>query len=155
METDSYKAIYNSAIKLLTRKDYSRYKLSQKLKDKGYDSLDIEPVIEELVEKKYLREDYYREARIKGLLRKNYGSHYIIQKLAEEHLSCNNQDIEEICKEIGISAEQQVTELAEKKLRSLKSTLTSFEKEVKIMSLLQNKGHDLDVARTIVSNLLK
>jgi regulatory protein len=155
METDSYKLVYSAAIKLLTRRDYSRYKLSQKLLEKGHSDYEIDQVINELVEKKFLREDYYIEARIKGLLRKNYGVHYILKKLHEERIECSHQFIEQISSEIGLTAEQQISQLVCKKILTLKATLTHFEKKVKILTLLQNKGHDIENARPIVSKLLK
>ena len=97
---------YQSAIKLLTKRDYSRFKLQQKLSDKGYPSSDIHSTIEILLEKKYLREDYYTEARIKGLLRKNYGPYYIQQKLNEEEITCSFEEIDQISKDIQLSPQK-------------------------------------------------
>ena len=71
-EKENTHTAYMDAIKLLAKKDYSEYKLRKKLKEKLHDSESIDEAIQEVTEKKYLREDYYIEARIRGLMRKNY-----------------------------------------------------------------------------------
>ncbi len=145
---------YGQAIKLLTKRDYSRFKLSQKLSEKGFTPEEIELAIEELLAKKYLREDYYLEARIKGMIRKNYGKHYIISKLATEQLDCPEELLNEIYQELQITPEQQITTLIAKKMRLLKLSLSNSEKEQKLLTLLHSKGHDLEMCRPLIQEVL-
>ena len=147
--------VYNTAIKLLTKRDYSRFKLSTKLCSKGFSLEKIDEVIEILVNKRYLREESFTEDRMKSLILKNYGPHYIEQKLALEHLQFSDKSLQDLYTQLNISPEDQIHSLIRKELTSLKSTLSTQEKEVRLLSFVQNKGHSLDQASRIISTLLE
>jgi regulatory protein len=145
---------YQSAIKLLTKRDYSRFKLKQKLSEKGYLSSEIDSTVEILLEKKYLREDYYTEARIKGLLRKNYGPYYIQQKLNEEEINCSFEEIDQISKEIQLSPQEQIKSIINKKLRLLATDIPDYRQIQKIVSLAHRKGHSIELVREVILKLV-
>lgn len=133
---------YDAAIKLLCRKDYSRYKLSQKLLDKDYPLHEIEETVEKLVKQRYLREDYYIEARIKGFIRKNYSARYIQQKLAQEHLDVPIDKILHVFEGVDVTEQDQVKKLIEKKRLSIgESENDEFKIKEKIYRFLVGKGH--------------
>lgn len=117
MENETLKKCYNSALRHLARKDYSEYKLKQKLRDKGYEGALIKEVIGILLEKNYLREDLYKEARIKGLLRKGYAFNVIEYRMSQEMCPVSEEEIYAVADEVGISKASQLQELVEKKVR--------------------------------------
>ena len=148
------KKAYSYAIKLLTKRDYSKFKLSEKLKSKDFTSDEISDVIEYLLEKKYLREDYYLEARVKGLLRKNYGAYYIIQKLQQEFVECSEEYISATYIAISLTPQEQIMSITEKKLRLLNKNLERHIKKNKLLTLVQSKGHQISQAYPIIEKLL-
>lgn len=143
-QTPSTKKAYQAAIRLLTRKDYSKHKLKSKLIEKGYDEIIVDELIQELVEKKFLREDYYAEARIKGLMNKGYSAYFIKSKLEQEEVYVSTDAIFEIYNEYNYSEEQQIKELIRKKLpRSANQTPLEFKDKVRILRFLSSKGHNV------------
>lgn len=108
---------FKHAIKILARKDYSRAKLIQKLKDRECPREEIEPVIDLLIEKQWFREDFYIEGRIKYFIRKGHATHSIKSKLNEEDVSVSLQQIQHLFEELQISHDQQITDLIHKRLR--------------------------------------
>lgn len=133
---------YDAAIKLLCRRDYSTYKLSQKLIEKNYSELEINEAVERLIEKRYLREDFYIEARIKAFIRKNYSARYIQQKLAQEHLDVPLIDINNLFDQLQITERSQIDKLVEKKLQFLdENTSAELKTRNKIQRFLVSKGH--------------
>ncbi len=128
---------YNDAIKLLAKRDYSRFKLVQKLKQKGHSKEAIDETIEELLEKKYLREDLYIEARIKGLIRKGYAADFIKKKLAAENCSIETDQVYKQMEELKIDERSIVFDLIEKKLYGKELS----ESRDKVMRFLLSKGY--------------
>ena len=136
---------YQDSIKLLTRRDYSRYKLKQKLLDKGHSLEEIEETISLLLEKRYLREDYYKEARIRGLIGKGLSARMIQQRLAQENCEASLEEIDLMFQEKTTSEDEQVKSLIAKKLRSHQLHGLDPEArnklELKVLRFLHSKGH--------------
>jgi SOS response regulatory protein OraA/RecX len=148
---------YRIAIRLLSKQDYSIYKLTQKLKARGSSDEVIESIIQELLEKKYLREDYYIESRIKGLMKKEYSPSYIQYKLSKEHLVIPIQTIEELFLEHNYTQEDQVCRLIKKKIDSISKKITSENKSSiihKISKYLESKGHSQAMTLDHIKQLL-
>lgn len=143
--SDLGKRCYLSAIKLLSHKDYSRFKLANKLRDRGHHDNVIEDTIDLLVEEKYLREDYYKEARIKGLLSKGYHPYLIFQKMDEERCPVTSEEVEKVLLEYDMSEDSILEDLILKKMRILDSLNISDEskKENKVIRFALSKGHQL------------
>lgn len=112
-----YKKAYNYALRLLGKKDYSVYKIKNKLRERGHNKEIQEEVIKELLEKRYLREDLYIEARIKGFIRKGMAPNVILYRLSQEQCHTTQENIELILAELGIGKEDQLRLTIEKKLR--------------------------------------
>ncbi len=137
---------YKAAIKLLTKRDYSCYKLMNKLVEKEFDTDDIADTIKTLLKKRYLREDYYIEARVKAFIRKNCSISYIQQKLAAEHLDVSRDLIKSIFDEKQISEEDQIKNLTAKKKTKVEILESDdYEekqrKRLKLVRFLNSKGH--------------
>ena len=138
------KKAYNHAIKLLAKKDYSRFKLSQKLYDKGFEKDLVEPLMDELIERKYLREDLYKEARIKGLFRKGYNPKVISYRLSQEQCYATVHEIEDILFEHDLISDNQAYEVVSKKVRLEYDFVTDKEKlRQKVLRYAVSRGHSI------------
>ena len=107
---------FKHAVKILARKDYSRRKLSNKLKDRDCPKNEIEPVIDLLIEKNWFKEELYTEGRVKYLIRKGYHPNTIQSRLSEEDVHPDPEFIHNIMEDIQIRVEDQVHELIVKRL---------------------------------------
>lgn len=135
---------YKYAIRILSKRDYSRAKIRQKLIDREYHDV-AEELIELLVEKRFLREDFYIESRIKGLMKKNYSPSYIISKLKEEQLDVNLGQVNMVFDEFNTTAFDQIETLIRKKSLLHNWTTSDLEEQsnkVKLIRFLQSKGHN-------------
>ena len=150
-DTDTYKY----ALKLLCKRDYSRYKLKEKLKGKSFE--DIDDVIDLLVEKRYLREDYYQEARVKGFMHKGYSPTWIQSKLAEEFCPTNLDFIYSIFKEYNVETQEQIDRLVSKKIPNEipESYEDLFKMKGKILRFVLSKGHSMGAAQSVLERQIQ
>ena len=135
---------YKYSIRILSKKDYSRAKLKQKLIARDYEDI-ADQLIELLIQKKFLREDYYVEARIKGMMKKNYSPSYIKSKLNEEEVSVAFELIEGIFTEWGYNKFNQIENLIRKKSiihNWQDDDFKSPENKPKLIRFVQSKGHN-------------
>jgi regulatory protein len=148
------KLAYNYSIRILSRKDYSVYKMQQKLKGRGHSKEIIDKTVDKLVEQNYIRENEYKRIRIKTLLVKKYSDSYIIQKCSQEMLDISKDDIDIIRKEYDIHDNDTIKYLIEKKLR-YKEIPTEWESKMKlkskIMNFLKTKGYSYDLISKSIS----
>jgi regulatory protein len=159
MEIEStFKQAYDYSIRLLSKRDYSIYKLTQKLLSRKFDQEHIDSVIERLITLRYIREDEYIQSRIKQLVEKGYANDYVIQKLEQECLRSNSSDIELVRDQFGFSSSSQLENLIEKKLRS-KSIPDNSEEKLKmkqrITAYLATKGYSFDEISTQLDSIMK
>lgn len=148
---------YNDSITLLAKRDYSEFKLKEKLSQRGYAPEEIDETISKLLEQNYLRPQEYRRIRIKVLLQRGHGENYIKQKLKEEHLEIEDDDIAAVKAEFNISPENQIAELIEKKLRHQTIPTDKHERyllKAKITRYLHNKGHQLSEIQHVLDQYL-
>lgn len=141
--------VYRDAINLLKIKDYSRVKLRRKLLCKGHGSQQVDETIVKLVDCGYLREDYYIEARVKGLIRKNYSSSFIRQRLKQEGLDVSVDHILKIYEENGVTEEDQIRQLLIKKI----SLRTRELERDKIIRFVCSKGHSITRIEEVYQDL--
>jgi len=138
-------AAYLYAVRLLSKKDYSQIKITQKLKDRGYDSDHVESAINQIIQLGYLREDNYIEGRIKSFMLKGWSKEHIQQKLKQESLDVPYEEIEKVFEEYEYSEESQILFLIKKKIPFNKSFLEDEDKlqktKNKILNYLISKGH--------------
>jgi regulatory protein len=149
---------YNYAIFLLSKRDYSIYKMRMKLRSREYETEEIEETINKLIEQNYLREEEYKRMRIKTLLIKGYSNSYILRKLDQEKLETNNEAINALRESEHLDKEECINYLVEKKLRG-KDIPTEFEPKMKlknkIMNFLASKGYNYQEAKEAISNYIR
>ncbi len=136
---------YTYSIKLLSIREYSKYKLTKKLHERGYFPAEINETVEKLIEKKYLRENMYSKSKAKILANKGFSRRYIINQLKTENISITDNELTELFNEFSINENKIIEDLIEKKLSSLlknkkKLSLTDFKQ--RIGSMLLTKGHN-------------
>jgi regulatory protein len=152
------KDIYKYALWLLSKKDYSVFKITQKFKQKFPDnSSDFPDVIKELESHGYININNYKRTFIKKWLLKGESFSKIILRAAQENLEISKNDFIEFEVEIGISSHQNIQTLIEKKLRNKEIPADFKEKQKlkdKILRYLISKGHSFDSSRSELNKFL-
>lgn len=145
MTMENNKTAFDYSIRLLSKRDYSKFKLRQKLSQKNYDELEIEDAIKSLEEKKLLREEEYLRIRVKTLLLNGHANQAILRRLESEELYPTDEFIDLIRTEYQLETNDVIASLIEKKMRS-KTVPQDFESKMKLQNKLLNflisKGHD-------------
>lgn len=152
-----YKEAYNYSIYLLSKRDYSNHKLTQKLKSRKYTKDTIEKVIQKVTDQGYLREEAYTTMRIKTLLYKGYANFFIKQKLAQEFLEVDDNRIDQLRAENHISKDESINYLIDKKLRYKeipKDKAEFFKLKDKVIRFLISKGHDYQTAKQLLQEYI-
>ena len=155
----SQKSAYLYAIKLLAKRDYSIYKLTNKLKERNYESDHISASINKIVDLGFLKEDLYIEARIISLMLKGLHPSYIQLKLAEEELSVSEENILEVFSQYPLTIKEQVQSLLTKKLPrdgAYKQLDNESKEKVKQRAYRHaiSKGHDFSEVEIIFTELV-
>jgi regulatory protein len=152
---DACKKCYQQAIKILARKDYSRFKLKNKLLEKDFQSHLIDDLLDLLIDEKYLREDYYKEARIKGMINKGYHPNYIHQKMYQENCPVTDVEIDDVLTECNTNEQDLLISLIKKKYRimdAIDEKKNDNQKREKILRFVATKGHCPHQARRIIDS---
>ncbi len=149
---------YHYLVKLLSKRDYSEHKLIEKLREKEFQSFEIEGAIAEIKSRGFLRADLYAESKIKGLMEKGYSPDYIRQRLDGEQITVTNEIINNVFVEYQITPEDQIWRLIQKKIPNNKkndqaSTELSYEEESKILRYLMSKGHDFQDSKKVMKKM--
>ena len=119
---------------------------------RDYPANEIDEAIEEVKNKNFLREDNYIEARIKAFMNKGYSPDYIKQKLAQEHLAIDQDQIDAVFLEHNLTPELQIQRLATKKIGNKENL--DYEDQNKILRYLLSKGHELSLSRKILKLMI-
>lgn len=154
MEEDVSKKAFNYAIRLLSRRDYSKFKLIQKFKEKGFPPEIHDEIIDKLIEMKYLNEDEYKLARIKGFIRKGYSSDSIVLKLKQEKCFATSDEILNIFHELETNDDLIATEIVHKKYRLEKDFSSNPEKlRNKVIRYALQRGHSFSKINHILEQI--
>jgi regulatory protein len=150
--------IYNYSIHLLARRDYSEFKLKNKLRSKK-DNLphEIDEVIVKLKENGLLREENYRRLFIRKWMLKGESEEKIRRRGYLEKLDFNVEEFRHIEKELGFDDSDSIEKLIEKKIRSKeipKDPLEKFKLRDKILRYLISKGHRYEDSKKILGRFL-
>ena len=149
-ETASRQAL-NVAVRLLTRRDHTRYEIRQKLKQRGFSSDEILAAVSECERLNYIDDERTARVYIGQLVRKGFGFRRIAIELKKKGLQ--GKSIEDIL-------EQLQTEIDEREIarRVLQKKIKSFEREAdqkkrrdKIYRFLDYRGF----SRSLISELIR
>ncbi len=142
------KELYLGLVKLLSKKDYSRFSLTQKFQAKGFSSDEIEACLQELEKKKFYQENNYTEMRVKYWLRKGYNFTMILYKAKEERLSLEMSDLKIMAHDLGYDPLEQMKNIFTKRFaakweRDDLEPLVRQKLEQKILRYFLSKNHSL------------
>jgi regulatory protein len=149
-ETGSQQAI-SVAVRLLARRDHTRYEIRQKLKRRGFGSDEILAAVAECERLNYIDDERTARVYIGQLVRRGFGFRRIAIELKKKGLQ--GRRIEDIL-------EQQRAEIDEREIarRVLQKKMKSFERETerkkrrdKIYRFLDYRGF----SRSIISELIR
>ncbi len=121
---EKIKSAFDYSVRLLSKRDYSKFKLKQKLSQRGYEELEIEDAIQSLEEKNFLREEEYMRIRVKTLPYNGHANQAISRRLEAEELYPTEIFIDEIRKDYTLETHDVIQSLIEKKMRAKKSLQT-------------------------------
>lgn len=145
LNSSSFDKAFNYSIRILSQKDYSIFKMKEKLQKKNFESGHIDEVIDKLLESKYLKEEEYTDGKIKLLLQKGFSNNYILQKLEQEQLQITDEKIEIIREAINLPLDTQILNLIKQKL-DINKIPNEYEDRMKlknkIMTFMASKGYD-------------
>ncbi|OUR93087.1 hypothetical protein A9Q84_21525 [Halobacteriovorax marinus] len=158
-EESSEKSAYLYAIRLLAKQDYSNYKITKKLKDRGYESIHISATIDKIIDLGYLREENYSIARIQAYMHKGLHPEFIQMKLKQEFVEVELSLIHEVFSEYSITSDHQLGKIIVKKSLDKESyNLLAYEAQQKmkqkVFRYAQSKGHQFDDIQRIFSKVL-
>ena len=119
---DSSNKALNTALRILTPRDHSKYELVQKLKQRGFSRVDIDDAISACVRFDYINDVRTAQVYIRQLKRKGYGKKRIRLELNKKRLKGDRIQ--------GI-LDQRVSETDEREgaARILKKNIKRFERE--------------------------
>jgi SOS response regulatory protein OraA/RecX len=154
MSKEPTKSVYNKALDLLSRQDYSISKLSAKLKSSHYDEEEIKETITKLQSLKLLNEEDYAKRRIISYIQRGQGIKLISLNLEKEKIYVSEQFVQDIYESLQVDTHQQVQELIENKCRYMRinSDTTQddiFKLQQKLLRHLTSKGHDFELCQQL------
>lgn len=154
LEREDKWAIREYFIRLLGRRDHSRNELKLKAVKKGFDPKHVEPILDELIKKKYINNlEFARKFALDKFRFNKWGIHRIKAELKskgvsdkEIHLACSQLDKTEIIATIE--------QLVNKNRNKFKRT-DSLKRKKKIFDFLVRKGYDSNVILKLMPKLIE
>jgi regulatory protein len=151
----SRKDAMNTAVRILTYRDHSKYELKQKLQQRGFASEVIDTVIIECERLNYLDDQRTARVYISQLKRKCFGKRHIRMALKKKRL--RGVVIENILLENYTEAEdrENAGKLLEKKMKTFNREEDSKKRRDKIFRFLYSRGFNKDVITDLIRELVK
>lgn len=137
--------LYNYCLKLLSKRDYSEYKIREKIITRGLDKEECQIIIKKLKEEKFLNANRYINEKVQHLANKGYSLQYIQEKLHLEEISISTNEIQNVIDEAAINTASVIKTLLDRKISqyvSKKSNLTEQQLISKSLLFLSSKGYD-------------
>jgi regulatory protein len=143
----------NTAVRILTHRDHSRYELKQKLQQRGFGSSVIDTVIAECERLNYINDPRTAHLYILQLKNKRYGKRYIRMALKKKRL--NSKAIENTLLQNYSEADERenASKLLEKKREAFERQTDPQKKSDKIYRFLYSRGYSKDVITALIRDL--
>lgn len=144
------KDCYQKAVRLLTKKEYSRPKLEEKLIASGYSSEDSKLAVDKLHSLGLIKEDWYIETKIKNMMRKGYSKMHIQQRLSYESLEVELETINTVFTQYNQDESSTIQNLLDKKAQRFQSNWDEIDHEeqlkikAKLIRAITAKGYSLN-----------
>ena len=145
----------NTAVRILTYRDHSKYELKQKLQKRGFASEVIDTVIVECQRLNYIDDQRTARVYISQLKRKCFGKRHIRMAIKKKRLS--GIIIEKILLENYTEAEdrENASNLLEKKIKTFNREKNSKKRRDKIFRFLYSRGFNKDVVADLIRESVK
>ncbi len=149
-ETGSQQAM-NTAVRLLTRRDHTRYEVRQKLKQRGFSAGAIRAAVTECERLNYIDDERTARIYIGQLVRRGFGFRRIAAELKKKGLQ--GKRIEDILKQqqVEIDEREIARRVLQKKIKSLEREADRKKKRDKLYRFLDYRGFN----RSIISELIR
>ena len=136
LKTFSASEVRHAAVRLLARREHSRFELQQKLQQRGYLIELIQPELEKLVQKGLLSEERFVENYVRARRNKGYGPLRIVVELQQRGVS--NDLIDHYVDHAAEEWLQLAAQLRQKRFG--KPIPKDFNEKAKQMRFLQYRG---------------
>ncbi len=145
----------NTAARILTHRDHSKYELKQKLQQRGFASKVIDTVIGECERLNYIDDQKTARIYISQLKRKCFGKRYIRMALKKKRLS--STAIENFLLENYPEADEHENagKLLEKKMETFEREEDLKKRREKMYRFLSSRGFNKDVITDLIRDLVK
>lgn len=140
-------------------RDYSEFKLREKLREKGYPQEIATATIEEMKKFGFIKEEYYRQSKIKMRLKQGKAARFIREELKQEKIIVTDEHLEEALLDLNLSQENILQDLLLKKTRNVDLAALDFEAkqkfERKIIGNLVRLGHDFNNIKKNLDRMIR
>ena len=149
-ETESQQAM-NTAVRILTHRDHTRYEIDQKLKQRGFSCEAIRAAIEECERLNYIDDERTARIYIGQLLRRGLGIRRIAIELKKKGL--HGKHVEDILQQqqVEIDEREIARRVLQKKLKSIEREADPQKRRDKLYRFLVYRGFN----RSTISELIK
>jgi regulatory protein len=154
-KTSCQKQVMNTAVRILTHRDHSKYELKQKLQRRSFENKVIETVIAECERLDYINDHRTAHLYILQLKRKCFGRRYIRMALKKKRLS--GAVAENLLQENYPEADERKNagKLLEKKSETFESEKNLKKRREKMYRFLYSRGFSKDVISKLMRDLVK
>jgi regulatory protein len=150
IHSDEQHRAYLKAILLLGIRTYTVKEISDKLKQKGFESSTILKTIDKLQQLNYLNDEEYAQQWAEQQVRKHQGSHRIRYDLKQKGLS--PLLIQEVLQRSSPEIELQAAiEIGHKKWKTFEGS--SYQKKAKLMAFLHRRGYTKEIIETSLKTI--
>lgn len=138
MEKSEFNKALSYSLSLLSRREYSKYELLQKLSSKYSEDV-TKAVIEYLTENNYQNDQRFTEMMIRYYSNKGYGLKKIVFELANKGIKANS--VNTVIEDMSISWVTVAKSLIEKKYKNC--NLCDYQEKKKILSYIVRRGFSI------------
>lgn len=136
------------ALQRLTRREHSEAELKDILTRKGFELEIIEPLLSELVEKKFLSDERFKKAFVSDQVLKGKGPRAIQLKLRQKGVRAELDEIQEISEErAGTTDQERALEIVERRYPGFREDRSEAQRAYQA---LLRRGFSFDLAREVV-----
>ncbi len=151
----SHQQAMNTAVRILTNRDHSKYELKQKLQQRGFESNVINTVIVECERFNYINDKRTADVYISQLKRKGFGKRYIRKALRKKRLS--GTAIENILQKNYPEADEHENagKLLEKRMKMFEREADLKKRREKMYRFLYSRGFSATLISALIRNFVK
>lgn len=155
---DLSKKCLSYCLRIVSMRDYSEFKLKEKLRERGYPAEIVTNSIEEMKKFGYMKEENYRQAKIKMRFRQGKSSRLIIEELKQEKITVTNLHIEEALSDLNLSEDVILKTIIHKKIKNAELKNLDYESKIKLerklMSTLIRHGYEFTKIKKMLNSVI-